>query len=59
MATSEREYQDMITNSAGRTFTLSEAVGFLKVLDKHPTPIGHSIKWVTSKSKQPVSIGYT
>jgi len=40
------------------TYTFNEAIEFMKMLDKYPTHPTKSVRWVNSKTKKPVIIGY-
>lgn len=40
-----------------RTYTLDEAIEYMKRLDKDATT--HTIRWVNARTGRPVSIGYT
>jgi hypothetical protein len=40
----------------GKTFTLSEACDFMRMLDKSVTRV--NVRWVNAHTGQPVSIGY-
>ncbi len=41
-----------------RTYTISEAVEYMKVLDKYATDTSRTITWKDVKTGKPVYIGY-
>ena len=41
------------------TYTFSEAIEFQKMLDTYPTHSTKRLTWVNSKTRKPVSIGYS
>jgi hypothetical protein len=53
MAGNEPNY---LTN---KSFSISQAVEFMKLRDKNPTKFNETIVWVNSKNGKRVSIGYT
>lgn len=58
MAPSHDTRDNLIRNSSGRVYTLSEACEFMKTLDSMPSGM-LDVNWVNANTGQPVAIGYT
>ena len=56
MGTIDNYHTTIISNST-RTFTLNEAVEFMKSLDRYVT--NQPVRWVNAKTGNPVTIGYS
>jgi hypothetical protein len=52
------DYSQIINNSIGRTYSFSEAIDLVRVLDKYRTYPNQQIQWVDAKTGKPVTIGY-
>ena len=52
-------YREIANNNSHRRFTFSEAIEFMKYIDKQHTDINTSVSWRNIKTGKQVSIGYT
>lgn len=59
MAPTVETTEDFLKASLGRTYTFSEAIEMMKILDMLPSGSQHTIHWVDVKTGKRVAIGYT